>query len=415
MDNINILILELYKKNYLTFKKKYNGSFININFNYLITNNTIVNKIIEQIYLKIKYIDFSLIISTTSPTIVFSSILSNKYNYKHVLIKKSKSDLNYLNYEIPVNGLLLIDNIKDENTINNYIKQLNRYNIIVSDIFAISYSNNIQLSPKLNVEYLFNDYEVFSLLKNSNIISINTFNQLIKSYYPKIDYKYGFYKYDTKYKSTSIPIIQKLYKLMLQKKTNISLNFEGLEIKNIIEILGKIAKDICMIELDSKIITSNMIINSLNKLTNELNFIIILKNNYVTKLNNSITIINYHDLDLSKINKPSILYYNNNVKNSIIKSQVDDLFIIDLKTINNKNIVGFKTSKTLIFNKETFNLSNTPISFSEKHNINYNTINKLINTNKYDIINVKLKEYNNVEEEINILKIIGWTSYMDKK
>jgi hypothetical protein len=416
MASIQKLIIELYNKECLYFKKNTNMTFIYIDYNHIIMHNYLINNIIEEIYLKIRFLDFSIIASTTKTSIVFSSILANKYNYTHIFLKESKNSFNYLKSETPIKGLLFIDKITEENDILKYIRQLNKNNIKVIDIFVINYNKKTEILNQYTINYLFSDYDVFKLMKINNIISESMFNNIIKSYYPILTNKL-YYTYEDIYRNSKISIIRKLCNIMIKKKTNICINFENCEIKRMLEILGKIAKHICMIEIDSTLISSNVIVNSLNKLSEELEFIIILNDSKYSKLvlKNCVNIMTYPNIDITKINKPCILNYSNNISNQTLKEQFNELYSIDLYTLinNNNNIVGFKSDNILISNFHVINICNS-INVYNSYDTNYKNIHLKIVTEKYNIVNLTIDDiYDDIEETINNCKIIGWTSYME--
>lgn len=408
------IIIELYNNNCLTFKNI--NPFIFIEFKKIILYNFLVNRILEKIYTKIRFLDFTIITGISQCSIVFTSILSNKYNYTHVLLKESK---NIINLEKPGKCLLFLDKIIDENIVLKYIRQLSSNNIEVVDIFVIYSTNNIKVLNDYNIHYLFNDYNIINVFNKHNIISDTTFRKILKSKYIQYPNEINDldFSYEYRYNNIKTNILKKLFYIMLKKKTNICIDITNKNIKEIIECIGRISKHICLIKIPSNLITNMVIVKSLNKISEELDIIILLDGNYNNeyKLNNSINVINYPiNFNLSDKTNNIILDYNIGIKENIIKTHIDELYSIELIKLkkDNENIVGFISDNRLINNNSLIYLSKL-LNISSDYNTNYNNINNSIINNNCDIV-ILDNSINNLHDTINICKIIGWTSYMEK-
>lgn len=400
------LIKALIQKNCIEIKEDTNGYKSCLNFNKLFCYNHIINIIIDEIYNKIKYIDVSYIASNNLNSIVLSSLVTNKYNYTNIIVRDTKLNLNYLEIDNK-RGIFFIDEIANVSSVIKSCLLLKKNSIIVNDIVTIKkLSNNDHLS-NYNIHYLFDDYDIFKVMRETNQMSNIKLDKLMNKF-NLIDNKSVINKYEYLSLYSKIPILKKLSKIMIDKKTNLCIDFRNTNFKQMIEIIAKISNHICMIEVDYNIVSVNPIYqNSLSKMSKMLNFVIIIDKNL--NIDNSITIVNYLENDINKLDYPCVLRYNNLTNSMVTRENIEKLISIDLNSIKNINIIGYKTDNVLNNNYNGLNISES----YNLYNSNQSSIKKLIIDRDYDIINYKLHLPIGDNVLINT-KIIAWTSYMEK-
>lgn len=455
----NELILDLYKKNCIKFGKftlkSGEISPIYVDLKAVISYNFLINKIVNSLQEKIKLIDFDIICGIPYGAIVYTSILANKYNYKQILLRKEMKKYGTKKiiegeYLEKSKCILIEDTITTGSSLEKFISILESNNIEVVSIFVICDRRTDKSKlKKYNLQSLFTLKDIISVFKINNIINENNMHDIINFFKPSflkdnID-EFNIKSFEYRYNlSKTNNITKKLMKIMIEKKTNLCFSADIIDIKKLIEIVGKIGKHICLLKIHYDIIDNfnEKVGLLLKKMAEKLNFLIFEDRKYNdigNTFNKQIENKKYNFkkwCDIISIKSLNDRFYKfNNIDLGIIiisdmSNEINNYFLDDIiheynnfkiKNINenSKDIVGIVTQKNNINNPSL--LYFTPgVRINHENDVNndqkYRTVEQALVQDNCDVIIVGsgIYESKDVEKTAEIYKMLGWTSYKKK-
>lgn len=465
---IDELILDLYNKGCIKFGqfklKSGEMSPIYIDLKEVISYNFILQKIIDLLYEKIKYIDTDLICGVPYGAIVFTSILGFKYNYKQILLRK---ELKAYGTKKMIEGtfkendscILIEDTITSGQSILKYIDILDKNKIKVENIFVIC-DRRLKSNKKLdkyNIRSLFTIYDIFRCFRKYSLIEEKSFKSLLEYFktnklmIDNISFCNSRKPLENRLRITNIhPLTKKIIEIMIRKKTNLCFSADVTNIKDLIRIVGKIGKHICILKIHYDIIEdfNYKCGQSLKKLSESLDFVIFedrkyndigntFKNQY---LNNSIKVNNWAHL-ISVLSFSFGIYDN---FNNIYNGNSDNKGIISISDMSNKsntcnlledcnkeynnyklkniiekynNVCGIVTQKRVLEDDSILYLTpGVQLKSFNNEDQKYRDVQSAIISDNCDIIIVGRGIINsdNIDKQAELYKMLGWTSYMKK-
>ncbi len=185
------IIIELFKKKCIqfgTFTLK-NGSKSNIyiDLKNIISYPFILNLILEELYLKIKLLEFDKLLGIPYGGIILSSSMCSKYNLPMIMVRKETKKYGLKksiegNYNKMDTCLIIEDTMTTGSSALHFINMIKVYTLIVKDIIVIcdrrtNLHSNINLG-KLTVHSLFTIKDVIDILYKYNHISRTIYNSI---------------------------------------------------------------------------------------------------------------------------------------------------------------------------------------------------------------------------------------------
>ena len=438
---IEKLVIDLFNKNCIKFGKftLKNGKMspIYIDLKNIISFPYLVNTICGFFINKIKNIDCDYICGVPYGGIPIASIISNKVNIPMIMVRKELKKYGLKKsiegeYESGKSCILIEDTITTGGSVNKFIQLLNSEGIEVKYVFVICDRRDNTVPPPLGYEIisLFNAVDIFKTLKKHNMISAKNdyLNKFIVS-------KYGIFSdFISKKKSLNSDdkVASALISVILKKQTNLCFSLglqEEIDIKWLIQVLGKIGSHICILKINSENIRGfkNNIayINALIKMSNELEFMIY-DDTKITIGNN----LNLPWCNFNSILGLQSLCDNKLLKNKIKLNKIKNIFdykgfvlsIVNQANANElENVIlfeGRELNLNLSIEKKikSLFLSNT-YNFDEDQS--YESLSSYFETEIYndmDIIcvNKKKEDVENIEKCILLCKSLSWSVYKKK-
>lgn len=440
-EPIEKLVVDLFNKNCIKFGKftLKNGTIspIYIDLKNIISYPYLVNTVCSFFVNKIKNLDFDYICGVPYGGIPIASIISNKANIPMIMVRKELKKYGLKKsiegeYESGKSCILIEDTITTGSSVNKFIQMLNSEGIEVKYVFVICDRRDNTVPPPLGYEIisLFNAVDIFKTLKKQNMISAKNdyLNKFIVS-------KYGiFADFISKKKSLNSDdkVASALISIILKKQTNLCFSLglqEEIDIKWLIQVLGKIGGHICLLKINSDNIVgfknNKAYMNALVKMANELEFMIYddtkisIESNLREPWCNFNSILGLSSLKSSKLLKDKIKL--NKIKNmfdykGFVLSVFNQTDANDLENVVlyeggelNLNLSIERKLKSLF-------LSNT-LYFD--NNYNYDDITSIVETEIYndmDIIcvNKKKDDVDNIEKSVILCKSLSWSLYKQK-
>ena len=336
---MNDLIVDLYQKNCIklgSFKLKNNDiSPIYIDMKNIISYPYIVNSIISLFSEKILQTNFKLVCGIPYGGMHIASIVSYKYNYPLLLLRKetkSYGTKKILEGEYHDNDKCIVfeDVITTGSSLVKYLKTLTRHKIVVNDVFVICDRKQVKNDNLLhyNVHTLFTMYDVLNILLINNNINMTQMESLTTFVAEKAKKNYN-YSYEDRKRLTTNGILKDLYDIIISKRSLIILNCSKMnDAKIIIQYANLLGNYICLLHINSSAISdlSQTIIDGLQKLAIHYNFKIMDYANF----NRPDSIYNWAPIlfiDGLKVNNDSILHISCNLNERVFISNtvIDNL------------------------------------------------------------------------------------------
>ena len=371
------IIIELFKKKCIqfgTFTLK-NGSQSNIyiDLKNIITYPFILNLILEELYLKIKLLEFDKLLGIPYGGIILSSSLCSKYNLpmimvrketkKHGLKKSIEGDYNSMD-----TCLIIEDTMTTGSSALHFINMIKAYKLIVKDIIVIcdrrtNIHNNINLGD-LTIHSLFTIKDIIDVLYKYNHIS--------KTIYNSIDVDLSHISYNNYIPDYDNINLKRILDMITTKKNNYCFDIRFTRFNELLSFIDFYRNDIVLLKIYSDLI-QNFDYKQLIDLSQKYEFLIMEGKQF--HFSESIFLNEYshhklyewcHLIELSDLHSPKIF----NVLNEFNKNTNRPVSIIYncynnsklLYILNkNKNIIGLNrsyiTCDILIF--DTFESKNS--------------------------------------------------------
>lgn len=447
------LIIDLYNIGSIKFGdfilKNNNISPILIDFSILVSYPNIINRICNLMIDILKNINFDSISSIQNSCIPYTSIISNKILKPFIIIDSKKnikrdiSNSNIYNYK---NIVIINDFINTGNNIISHIDFLKKQynNININDVIVICdrrYNNNYNnLIDKTNIHSLFNVYDILNILLINNKINTMIFNRV----YNYINKNEIFTMKAIINKNNKNLTLKRLSNIITNKKTNIIFSSNIRDFFELVKIIPKISKNICILKIHSDTIDNFTYEKALllKKMSNELNFLILDDRKFcdlghIFKIQYTLTNLKLYEwVDIVSINSNTIDSFNDN--NSIYETfsilnkdfnkailpicdmSNDNLTSFELNNRKNKliklldkykdHILGIETQKRddYIYNDNVFYI-NPYISINNNNKI-YKTPQKATLLDNCDLMTIgdDITNYENIEIIIKRYKTICW-------
>lgn len=352
------LIIELFNKNCIKFGdfklKDGSKSNIYIDLKNIISYPYILNIILDELYNKIKTLEYNRLIGVPYGGLVISSGMASKFNIPMLLIRK---EIKKYGLKKAIEGeysendkcLVIEDTITTGSSAIQFIEMIQKYKLLVHDVLVIC-------DRRIEQKYNFKNINIHSIFTLNDIIEVLYSNKYIKmDIYSNIKQKIDKINYDDYSPNFDNTNIIKIIDSIKNNKTKYCFDTKFESITQIIELINFYKTHICILKIYSNII-NNYTVNDglkLKALAQKYNFLIMdgtmfSYNNdlFITEYTKNkiyswvdlITLSNMHDDTIYKIvdeinNKltfnVSVIYTNYDSKNNI------------LNTINtHKNIIG---------------------------------------------------------------------------
>lgn len=431
---MNDLILDLYQKDCIklgNFKLKNNDtSPIYIDLKNIISYPYIVNSIVSLFSEKILKTNFSKVCGIPYGGMHIASIVSYKYNYPLLLLRKeTKAYGTKKNIEGEFvddeKCIVFEDVITTGSSLVQYLKILNRHKIIVKDIFVICDRKHAKndLLLKYNLHVLFTMYDILNILMINNVINTNQITQLTQFVNKNSEKTYK-YSYEYRKKLTENKILKDLFDIIITKRSLIILDCCQIkEHKNIIQYVSLVGKHISILHIDGNNI-SKIFMDGLQKLSIHHNFKIMTHVNNIDNVDNNIagSLIQYDALNIDS-EKLKYIYSKYSHYGFVLNTCVGQDQHIENSTCKYGNDIA-KENKELIIG-----ISSKGIKDKEQSLIYMSpelSQNNIIYTNKTTGVYQHLFENNidmitlgteflkipNLVEKIDLLKKMTWTIYL---
>ena len=370
------LILDLYNKKCIQFGefklKSGKTSPIYINLKNVISHPYILNTIVELIFRKTEFKEYTHIMGIPYGGIPFASVLSSKYNIPMIMIRKEtkKYGLKKLiegEYTSDSKIIIIEDTVSTGSSLKHFITQLEKINLKPQAIIAVC--------DRRKEAGLLGDYDVLSIITMNDIVSVLYKNKLIEHNIYRELYN-GKKTIATKPFITNNIMLNKLLEIIKTKETMYCYVIEYTNYESIIDFIHKYHKRFCILKLFSVTIEhfSYEKAKHIKELSIEYNFLIYEGYNFNTSKTiflNEITLNNkyYEWVDIINISFRhedevfnSINYINTcyNKNMSVVYESIEDSskikhllknIIIGTTMIKFKNIftIGTKKSDILLF------------------------------------------------------------------
>lgn len=408
---------------------------IYIDFRHLISYPKILDIIVDLLWDIIKEEDFNLIFGLAYGGIPIASILSNKYKIPMIFNRKEKKTYGCKKI---IEGIysedskcIIIDDVFTSGTSLNEGKQ-------ILNAAKIKFNNSIFIcnrSKNKSVKALFTLNDILSTLVMHQKIDSGIYQKCIDFSNKGITIK----KLNINNKVSSNKIHCRLKNIMLSKKSNLVFSSDLTNKDEIINIIHKVGKYICVLKLHSDIIDNfnDEFITNLLKLSNHYNFLLFEDRKYsdigntfekqfynkLFKVNKWADIITIHCIAGPGI--LNILRKNNYDKGVILISQMsskDNLInkeytskVIELSEIYSDIVIGL-VGQTFE-NSNAFNF--TPgirydVQNDQKDQIYNNPIDAVANNTDIFIVGRGIYESENPEKECKKYQMICWESYISQ-
>ena len=279
---MNDLILDLYKKDCIklgNFKLKNNDtSPIYIDLKNIISFPYIVNSIVSLFSEKILKTNFSKVCGIPYGGMHIASIVSYKYNYPLLLLRKETKAYGMKKniegqFKDDEKCIVFEDVITTGSSLVQYLKIMKRHKLVVNDIFVIcdrKHAKNDELL-KYNLHVLFTMYDILNILMIDNVINTNQLSQLTQ-YVNKNGEKTYKYSYEYRKKLTQNKILKDLFEIIISKQSLLILDCSQIkDQKTIIQYLSLVGKHISILYINGDNI-SKIFMDGLHKLSLHHNF-----------------------------------------------------------------------------------------------------------------------------------------------
>lgn len=431
---MNDLILDLYRKDCIklgNFKLKNNDtSPIYIDLKNIISYPYIVNSIVSLFSEKILKTNFSKVCGIPYGGMHLASIVSYKYNYPLLLLRKeTKAYGTKKNIEGDFSDnekcIVFEDVITTGSSLVQYLKILKRHKVLVKDIFVICDRKHAKndLLLKYNLHVLFTMYDILNILMIDNVINTNQITQLTK-YITKNSEKTYKYSYEYRKKLTENKILKDLFEVIINKRSLIVLDCCQIkDQKQIIQYVSLVGKHIAILHIDGNNI-SKIFMDGLQKLSIHHNFKIMTHIDNINHIDNNIggSLIQYDALNIDgeKLKRMYSKYshYGFVLNTNVVQDQHIENYTCKYGNVcakENKDLIIGISSKAIQEKDHSLIYMSPEISKNSVINTNQTTgIYQHLFENNIDMISLgtDFLKIPNLVEKIDLIKKMTWTIYL---
>jgi len=355
------IIIELFKKKCIqfgTFTLK-NGSQSNIyiDFKNIISYPFILNLILEELYLKLKLLEFDKLLGIPYSGIILTSSICSKYNLPMIMVRK---EIKKYGFKKSIGGtynkldtcLIIEDTITKGSSVLHLINMIKAYKLIVKDIIVIcDRRTNLHSNGSLG------EVNIHSLFTIKDIIDIlYKYDHISKKIYNSIDVDLSHISYNTYLLDYNNINLKKILDLITTKKNNYCFDIRFNCFNKLLSFIDFYRNDIVLIKIYSDLI-QNLDYKQLIVLSQKYGFLIMegkqfhfSESNFLNEYSHKKLYDWCHLIELSDLHSPNVFNvleeFNINTKRpvSVIYNSYNTnsklLYILN----KNKNIIGLNSS-----------------------------------------------------------------------
>lgn len=395
------IIIELFNKKCIKFGqftlKNGNHSNIYIDLKNIISYPFLLNLILDELYSKLKLLEFNRLLGIPYGGIILSSSLCSKYNLPMIMLRKEYKThglKKYIEgeYNESETCLIIEDTITTGSSALKFINMIKKYKLNVTDILVICDRRTKIDFEDINVHSLFNIKDIIEILYKYNHITSSIYNS-INATISKVSYKTYFPDYNN-------INLKNILKFVKHKSNNYCFDLKFNSFQDLLQFIDFYNDELCLIKIYSDLI-KNFDYKILKQLSEKYNFLIMEGKNFHCLESNFINEYSYnkhyewcHLIELSNLHSPKIFNilneFNSNTQRpvSVIYNNYNNdsklLYILN----KNKNIIGLNASylecDILIFDTlKSNNLKANIIILEPNHYINNLISNSNLNSNNF--------------------------------